>query len=83
MGFWKALSLTRAQEPYVRLTAIGWTGTLIALAFEMYWDVWRGFTYNAMLWFTLGLIDGAASWTSAARARDTNRLEGQLWTRRA
>ena len=30
----------------------------IALAWQMLWVPWRGFSYNAILWFMLGLVDG-------------------------
>jgi hypothetical protein len=36
---------------------LGWTCGIVALCWEMYWDIWRGYTYNAMLWMMIGLME--------------------------
>lgn len=58
-GLRQAMRLTRARQRFIRITAMGWSAGLIALCWEMSWDIWRGFTYNALLWFLLGLMDAA------------------------
>jgi len=58
-GLRQAVRLTRSRRPLIRVTAIGWSAGLLALCWEMSWDIWRGFTYNALLWFLLGVMDAA------------------------
>jgi len=36
-----------------------WVAALISLIWQMSWVPWTGFTYNAMLWFMLGIMDAA------------------------
>lgn len=58
-GLRQAIRLTRTSTGLVRTTAIAWSAGLVALCWEMYWDAWRGFSYNAILWFMLGLTEAA------------------------
>ncbi|MFN8545805.1 MAG: O-antigen ligase family protein [Candidatus Binatia bacterium] len=54
-----AWRLAHSDDRQMAVYGIGWFGGLIALLWEMYWDVWRGFTYNAMLWALIGLAAAA------------------------
>jgi putative inorganic carbon (HCO3(-)) transporter len=65
-GLRQALRLTRARSQIIRITAIGWSAALIAVCWEMNWDIWRGFTYNALLWFLLGLMEAAENLSRSA-----------------
>jgi O-antigen ligase len=58
-GFRVALRLVRTKTSLVSITALGWTGALVALVWQMNWVPWIGWSYNAMLWLMLGLMDGA------------------------
>jgi len=49
--------LTKLSSRVSATAALGITAGICALAFEMYWDMWRGFCYNAMLWFILGILE--------------------------
>ena len=55
----QAYRLTKSQNPTVAVIAVGWFGSIISLCWQMAWVPWRGFSYNAMLWCMLGLMDGA------------------------
>lgn len=65
-GLRQAMRLTRARQRFISVTAMGWSAGLIAVSWEMNWDIWRGFTYNALLWFLLGLMDAAEAITHRA-----------------
>jgi putative inorganic carbon (hco3(-)) transporter len=58
-GFKVALRLSRAPPSLISICATGWLGAMIVLAWMMFWVPWIGFSYNAMFWFMLGLMDGA------------------------
>ena len=58
-GFRIALRLSRAPPSLVSVCATGWFGAMVVLAWMMFWVPWIGFSYNAMFWFMLGLMDGA------------------------
>jgi hypothetical protein len=58
-GFRVALRLTRSELSIIRVSALGWLAALIALVWQMNWVPWGGWSYNAMLWIMLGLMDGA------------------------
>ena len=60
-GFRIAFRLSRSNLPFVSITAVGWTGALVAIIWQLNWVPWMGWAYNAMLWFTLGLMDGVDS----------------------
>ena len=51
--------LSREPPSLISICATGCLGALIVLAWMMFWVPWIGFSYNAMLWFTLGIMDGA------------------------
>jgi len=72
-GLRQAVRLTRSRRPLIRVTAIGWSAGLLALCWEMSWDIWRGFTYNALLWFLLGLMDAAERIARRASQAETSR----------
>lgn len=72
MGFRVALRLSRADDPRISLSAIGWIGGLLALIWQMSWVPWLGFPYNAILWLVLGVMDGAESFLTR-RARPEHR----------
>ena len=61
MGFRMAVRLSRAQNSFISTVAIGWIGALVAVTWQMAWVPWAGWSYNAMLWFMLGLMDGVDS----------------------
>jgi putative inorganic carbon (hco3(-)) transporter len=58
-GFKIALRVSRAPPSLISICATGWFGAMIVLAWMMFWVPWIGFTYNAMFWFMLGLMDAA------------------------
>ncbi len=62
--------LRRSASPEMRALALAWGGGLLNLAWQMYWVPWRGFGYNALFWFMLGLTEAAAmcEWGDAAIA---------------
>jgi putative inorganic carbon (hco3(-)) transporter len=68
-GLRQALRLTRSRQPLIRVTATGWSAALIAVSWEMNWDIWRGFTYNALLWFLLGMMEAADRMARTANAQ--------------
>lgn len=53
----RANRLSRSPDRTIATLGLGWTCGLIALCWEMYWDIWRGYTYNALLWMMLGLME--------------------------
>ena len=59
VGFRVALRLARTQPSLMSISALGWTGALAALTWQMNWVPWIGWSYNAMLWLMFGLMDGA------------------------
>jgi hypothetical protein len=59
IGFRVALRLTRSELSLISVSALGWLAALIALVWQMNWVPWGGWSYNAMLWIMLGLMDGA------------------------
>ncbi len=58
-GFKIALRLARTPPSLVSICATGWFGAMIILSWMMFWVPWIGFSYSAMFWFMLGLMDGA------------------------
>jgi O-antigen ligase len=60
LGLLQAVRLARARSRFIRTVALGAGAGFLALSCEMYWDTWwAGFTYNALLWFLLGLMEAA------------------------
>ncbi len=59
VGIRVALRLARAEPSLISISALGWLGALFALIWQMNWVPWIGWSYNAMLWVMLGLMDGA------------------------
>jgi hypothetical protein len=59
VAFRIALRLARTTLSLISVTSMGWFGALIALVWQMNWVPWTGWSYNAMFWFMLGLIDAA------------------------
>lgn len=53
----RANQLSRSSDRTIATLGLGWMCGLLALAWEMYWDIWRGYTYNALLWTMLGLME--------------------------
>ncbi len=58
-GFRVALRLARSEPSLISISALGWFAALIALVWQMNWVPWTGWSYNAMFWVMLGLMDGA------------------------
>ncbi len=56
-GLRTALRATTSSSPEIVAFAMGIAGTIVGLAFEMYWDIWGGFVYNSIFWFALGLAE--------------------------
>jgi O-antigen ligase len=54
-----ARRLLRSDDEDFALFGVAWLGGLTALAWEMYWDVWGGFPYNALLWALCGFAVAA------------------------
>lgn len=66
VGFRVAHGLTRDPDHRLRTFGLGFSAALLALAWQMYWVPWRGFEYNALLWFMLGVTGAAASLATPA-----------------
>jgi O-antigen ligase len=58
-GFRVAIRLSRGPTSFISICATGWFGAMVILSWMMFWVPWIGFSYNAMFWFMLGLMDGA------------------------
>ena len=58
-GLRLATALTRSRRSLTRSIGLGAGGGILALCFEMYWDTWQAFPYNAMLWLLLALLVAA------------------------
>jgi O-antigen ligase len=76
LGLRQAFRLTRASSPLIRCWALGWSAALLALCWEMYWDIWRGWTYNALLWFMLGVTEAADAMAARQGSGSTERSSG-------
>ncbi len=50
----------RMRHPAARRFALGWRAGLVALSWEMLWDVSLGPAVNSMLWFLCGVMAAAA-----------------------
>ena len=61
-GLRQSILLSRSEDITIRVIAIGWFSGLVSLSWQMAWVPWRGFSYNAMLWLMLGLIDGTTKY---------------------
>ncbi|HZS50108.1 MAG TPA: O-antigen ligase family protein [Bryobacterales bacterium] len=59
-AFFRLASPERMQEAEARVMALGWRAGLIALSWEMLWDVSLGPAANSLLWFLSGLMISAA-----------------------
>lgn len=80
-GFRLAMRLSRARQYTLSTMALGWSAGLLALAWQMYWVPWRGFEYNALLWFMLGLTEAGARIAGASeRAGGPRPGQGTGWT---
>lgn len=66
VGFRVASRLGRTTPSFISISALGWSGALVALIWQMNCVPWTGWSYNAMLWFMLGLMDGAQRLTDQA-----------------
>ena len=49
-----AYTIAQSTDNDVAIFGLGWLGGLTAMAWEMYWDIWHGFPYNALLWALCG-----------------------------
>lgn len=58
-GLRVAFRLSRSPTTIVSICATGWFGAVVVLSWMMFWVPWTGFSYNGMLWFMLGVMDGA------------------------
>jgi putative inorganic carbon (hco3(-)) transporter len=58
-GLRVALRLSRGPPSLISVCAAGWFSALIVLMWIMFWVPWNGFSFNAMLWFMFGLMEGA------------------------
>jgi putative inorganic carbon (HCO3(-)) transporter len=57
-AFAQSRRLSRSNNRTTRIFGLGWSAGLLALAWQMYWVPWRGFSYNSMLWLLVGLAEG-------------------------
>ena len=69
----QALRVSRATAKSRTLwtLGLGWAAALLGLCFEIYWDEWRGFTYNAVLWMMLALTEVAERLAGTAPQKKT------------
>lgn len=58
-GIRLSLALTRSRRSLSRAIGLGAGAGIAGLCFEMYWDTWQAFPYNAMLWLIFGLLVAA------------------------
>jgi O-antigen ligase len=70
-GFRSGIRLIRSQRIEFITVGAGWIAALASLVWQMSWVPWTGFTYNAMLWFMLGLTD------AVCRFDDTNNVKAE------
>jgi O-antigen ligase len=57
----QGVRLAHSDNLLLRRVAIGWVGALVALLWQMQWVPWNGFSYNAMLWLSIGLIQAGVA----------------------
>lgn len=76
-GFRVALRLAQTKPSLISVSAVGWFGALVALVWQMNWVPWIGWSYNAMLWLMLGLMDGAQR-LAVREERPSHQHETQL-----
>lgn len=55
-GFRKTLVCTRIHDENQAALALGCSAGIVALLWEMMWDLSLGFSANAMIWFLFGLL---------------------------
>jgi O-antigen ligase len=55
----QALRLMDSANRLLQPIALGWSAGIIALCFQLYWDMWTQFTPQAFLWFMLGTMAAA------------------------
>ncbi len=55
-GFRQAFVCTRARDENQAALALGCSAGIVALLWEMIWDVTLGFSANALVWFLFGLL---------------------------
>jgi O-antigen ligase len=58
-GFRIGARLLRSRSPDMATAGAAWLAAMVSLTWQMSWVPWTGFTYNAMLWFMLGVMDAA------------------------
>jgi putative inorganic carbon (hco3(-)) transporter len=59
LGLRDAWRATRSADPGTAALAVGWSAGLVALMWEMWWDMNLGFQPEAVVWFLLGMIQAA------------------------
>lgn len=64
----RAAQSSHGRDPAMVAIGLGWTAGMVALTWEMYWDIWQGFPYNALMWMLWGLTG------SMIRLHDTQAL---------
>lgn len=67
VGATVALRLSKMPPSFISICATGWLGAIVVLAWMMFWVPWIGFSYNAIFWFMLGLMDGAQRLVSSRK----------------
>jgi len=75
-GIRLATRLTRSRLALTRALGLGAGAGITALCFEMYWDTWQAFAYNAMLWLILGLLVAALRIEPSANNEDVELAAG-------
>lgn len=55
-GFYKALGCSRIRDENLATLGLGCSAGIVALLWEMLWDLSLGFSANAMIWFLFGLM---------------------------
>jgi O-antigen ligase len=59
-GFRMGVQTMRSRHPTFMIVGVAGTAALLSLVWQMSWVPWTGFSYNAMFWFMLGIMD--ATW---------------------
>ncbi|MBI4516765.1 MAG: O-antigen ligase family protein [Deltaproteobacteria bacterium] len=71
----QALRLTRTTQAGTRALALGWSAGLLAFCWMMYWNILQGYTYNAQLWFLMGMAEAVElSQDSSRDGRDRQQV---------
>jgi len=67
MGILQALRVSKSKRLPIRTLAIGCGAGIVAVAQQMYWDMWTHVVAQELFWFLLGLMGAAEAIDRRAR----------------